>query len=99
MNDVRGTSDVDDAIIDQGVGIVRKLWDAGLAHCDVKPANLLVRDGELFLIDVAFVETRPTPWRQAVDLVGDEPITRTPDRHGGHRPRCCRVGVGQLPAR
>ena len=75
MNDVRGTSDVDDAIIDQGVGIVRKLWDTGLAHRDVKPANLLVRDGELFLIDVAFVETRPTPWRQAVDLVGDEPIT------------------------
>ena len=35
---------------------------------DIKPANLLVRDGELFLIDVAFVETRPTPWRQAVDL-------------------------------
>ena len=63
-----GEADVDDAIIDQGVGIVRKLWDAGLAHRDIKPANLLVRDGELFLIDVAFVEIRPTPWRQAVDL-------------------------------
>jgi hypothetical protein len=27
-----------------------------------------VRDGRLLLIDVAFVEARPTPWRQAVDL-------------------------------
>jgi hypothetical protein len=31
-------------------------------------ANLLVRDGRMLLIDVAFVEARPTPWRQAVDL-------------------------------
>jgi len=29
---------------------------------------LLVRDGRLLLIDVAFVEARPSPWRQAVDL-------------------------------
>jgi hypothetical protein len=28
----------------------------------------LARDGRLLLIDVAFVEARPTPWRQAVDL-------------------------------
>jgi hypothetical protein len=34
----------------------------------VKPANLLVRDHRLLLIDVAFVEARPSPWRQAVDL-------------------------------
>src|SRR5205823_11507445 len=33
-----------------------------------KPANLLVRDGHLLLIDVFFAELRPTPWRQAVDL-------------------------------
>ena len=44
------------------------MWDAGRAHRDVKPANLLVRDGRLLLIDVAFAEVRPTPWRQAVDL-------------------------------
>jgi hypothetical protein len=55
-------------VIDDGLGIVRKLWDAGLAHRDVKPANLLVRDGRMLLIDVAFVESRPTPWREAVDL-------------------------------
>jgi tRNA A-37 threonylcarbamoyl transferase component Bud32 len=59
---------VDDAIIDQGLAIVRRLWEAGLAHRDIKPANLLVRDGELYLIDVFFVEVRPSPWRQGVDL-------------------------------
>jgi hypothetical protein len=63
-----GEAEVDEAVIDDGLGIVRKLWDAGLAHRDVKPANLLVRDGHMLLIDVAFVESRPTPWREAVDL-------------------------------
>jgi tRNA A-37 threonylcarbamoyl transferase component Bud32 len=63
-----GDAEVDDQLIDDGLRIVRKLWDAGLAHRDIKPANLLVRDGRLLLIDVAFVEARPTPWRQAVDL-------------------------------
>ena len=63
-----GDAEVDDQAIDDGLGIVRKLWDAGLAHRDVKPANLLVRDGRLLLIDVAFVQAHPSPWRQAVDL-------------------------------
>jgi len=60
--------EVDEQIIDDGLGIVRRLWDAGLAHRDIKPANLLVGDGRLLLIDVAFVQARPSPWRQAVDL-------------------------------
>jgi tRNA A-37 threonylcarbamoyl transferase component Bud32/membrane-associated phospholipid phosphatase len=63
-----GEAEVDDAIIDQGLAIVRKLWDANLAHRDIKPANLLVRDGKLYLIDVFFTEMHPSPWRQAVDL-------------------------------
>jgi membrane-associated phospholipid phosphatase/tRNA A-37 threonylcarbamoyl transferase component Bud32 len=63
-----GEAEVDEGVIDDGLGIVRKLWDAGLAHRDIKPANLLVRDGRVLLIDVAFVEARPSPWRQAVDL-------------------------------
>ncbi|MDP9219286.1 MAG: phosphatase PAP2 family protein [Actinomycetota bacterium] len=63
-----GDAAIDDQIIDDGLGLIRKLWDAGLAHRDIKPANLLVRDHRMLLIDVAFVEARPTPWRQAVDL-------------------------------
>jgi tRNA A-37 threonylcarbamoyl transferase component Bud32/membrane-associated phospholipid phosphatase len=63
-----GEAEVDEAVIDQGLGIVRKLWDAGIAHRDIKPANLLVRDGQVLLIDVAFIQVHPSPWRQAVDL-------------------------------
>jgi tRNA A-37 threonylcarbamoyl transferase component Bud32 len=63
-----GEADVDDAVIDQGLLMIRQLWDAGIAHRDVKPGNLMVRSGELLLIDVAFVQVRPSPWRQAVDL-------------------------------
>jgi tRNA A-37 threonylcarbamoyl transferase component Bud32 len=63
-----GEAEVDDQIIDDGLRIIRRLWDAGLAHRDIKPANLLVRDGHLLLIDVAFIQARPSPWRQAVDL-------------------------------
>jgi tRNA A-37 threonylcarbamoyl transferase component Bud32 len=59
---------VDDGVIDQGLAVVRRMWEIGVAHRDVKPANVLVRDGTLFLIDSAFAEVRPSPWRQAVDL-------------------------------
>ena len=63
-----GEADVDDTVIDQGLLLIRKMWDAGIAHRDIKPGNLMVRSGELLLIDVAFVQVRPSPWRQAVDL-------------------------------
>jgi len=63
-----GEAEVDDAVIDQGLSVVRRMWEIGVAHRDVKPANVLVRDGTLFLIDSAFAEVRPSPWRQAVDL-------------------------------
>jgi tRNA A-37 threonylcarbamoyl transferase component Bud32 len=63
-----GAAQVDDAVIDQGLVMIRQLWDAGIAHRDIKPGNLMVRSGELLLIDVAFVQVRPSPWRQAVDL-------------------------------
>ncbi len=59
---------VDDRLIDDGLEIVRLLWDSGIAHRDIKAGNLLVRDGRMVLIDVAFAEVRPSPWRQAVDL-------------------------------
>jgi membrane-associated phospholipid phosphatase/tRNA A-37 threonylcarbamoyl transferase component Bud32 len=63
-----GDAEIDDGVIDQGLGMVRRMWDEGLAHRDIKPANLMVRDGELKVIDVFFVQVRPSPWRQAVDL-------------------------------
>ena len=63
-----GEAEVDDGVIDQGLRLVREMWDEGLAHRDIKPANLMVRDGQLKLIDVFFVQVRPSPWRQAVDL-------------------------------
>ncbi|WP_369256091.1 phosphatase PAP2 family protein [Geodermatophilus amargosae] len=59
---------VDEAVIDQGLAVVRRMWEIGMAHRDIKPANVMVRDGTLFLIDSAFAEIRPSPWRQAVDL-------------------------------
>ena len=61
-------AEVTDDVIDQGLAIVRRMWHAGLAHRDIKSANLLVRHGRLFIIDVAFAAARPSPWRQAVDL-------------------------------
>ena len=63
-----GDADVDDQLIDQGLLLIRSLWDAGIAHRDIKPGNLMVRSGQLLLIDVTFVQVRPSPWRQAVDL-------------------------------
>lgn len=61
-------AEIDEEVVGSGLRAIRALWDHGLAHRDIKPANVLVRDGEVFLIDVAFGETRPSPWRQAVDL-------------------------------
>jgi tRNA A-37 threonylcarbamoyl transferase component Bud32 len=63
-----GEAEIDDRIIDQGLSAVRRMWEIGLAHRDIKPANLLVRGGQLVIIDTAFAEVRPSPWRQAVDL-------------------------------
>ena len=56
-------AEVDDQIIDDGLKMIRKMWDNGLSHRDIKPANLMVKDGHVFLIDVAFAQVRPSPWR------------------------------------
>lgn len=63
-----GDATIDDRVIDEGLLMIRRMWDVGLAHRDIKPANLMVKDGHLRLIDVFFVQVRPSPWRQAVDL-------------------------------
>ena len=61
-------AEVGDSVIDDALGTIRRMWDLGVAHRDVKPANIMVRDDRIMLIDLAFGEIRPSPWRQAVDL-------------------------------
>lgn len=61
-------AEVDEAIIDDALNLVRQLWDHGLAHRDVKPSNVMIKDGEAYVIDVAFGQVQPSPWREAVDL-------------------------------
>ncbi len=61
-------AEIDDTVIDDALGLIRRMWDAGLAHRDIKPANVMLSDGRVVLIDVAFGTVRPSPWRQAVDL-------------------------------
>ena len=61
-------AEVTTQVIDDGLDLVAKLWHVGIAHRDIKPANLMVRDGHLKVIDAFFVQVRPSPWRQAVDL-------------------------------
>jgi membrane-associated phospholipid phosphatase len=63
-----GEAEVDDQIIDEGLRMIRRMWDVGIAHRDIKPANLMVQRGHLKIIDAFFVQVRPSPWRQAVDL-------------------------------
>ncbi len=63
-----GEAEIDERVIDEALGMIRRMWDVGLAHRDIKPANLMVQRGRLKLIDVFFVQVRPSPWRQAVDL-------------------------------
>ena len=55
-------------LIDAGLDAVSAMWRVGVAHRDIKPANVMVQCDRLRLIDVAFAQVRPSPWRQAVDL-------------------------------
>lgn len=61
-------AEIDDAAIDDALAAIRRMWDAGLAHRDIKAANVMMNNGRVVLIDVAFGTVRPSPWRQAVDL-------------------------------
>lgn len=78
-----GNAPLGDEAIDESLLVVRRLWDAGVAHRDIKPSNVLVQDGHVRLIDVAFATVRPTPWRQAVDLANmmlTLALSSTPER-------------------
>lgn len=55
-------------LIDIGLTEIARMWEVGLSHRDIKPANVMVQGDRLRLIDVAFAQIRPSPWRQAVDL-------------------------------
>jgi hypothetical protein len=62
-----GDADLSTAAIDSALGVIRKLWDAGLAPRH--QAGQLDGEGDdVALIDVSFGEIRPSPWRQTVDL-------------------------------
>jgi len=61
-------AEVTDEVIDDALGTIRRMWEGGVAHRDVKPANIMVKEGKIVMIDLAFGEIRPSPWRQAVDL-------------------------------
>ena len=55
-------------LIEAGLTTISRMWRFGLAHRDIKPANIMIQGDRLRLIDVAFAQVRPSPWRQAVDL-------------------------------
>lgn len=59
---------IDDEVIENGLRVVETMWQQGIAHRDIKPSNVMIRDRRVYLIDVAFAQMRPSPWRQVVDL-------------------------------
>jgi tRNA A-37 threonylcarbamoyl transferase component Bud32 len=78
-----GDAELDDEIIDDALLLIRTLWNHGLAHRDVKPSNIMIREQRAYAIDVAFGEVRPSPWREAIDLANMMlvlALRSTPDR-------------------
>ncbi len=44
-----GRAEISDGLIDDALRIVRRMWDAGVAHRDIKPPNVLVRGEQVLL--------------------------------------------------
>jgi hypothetical protein len=61
-------AEVSDAVVDDALTQIHRLWLVGAAHRDIKPSNVLVQDERVYLVDVSFGEIRPSRWRQDVDL-------------------------------
>ena len=63
-----GEADVDDDIIDQGLRSFAGSGTPGSRTATSSRPTCSSSDGQVLLIDVGFVQVRPSPWRQAVDL-------------------------------
>ncbi|NNF68984.1 MAG: hypothetical protein HKN01_04370 [Acidimicrobiia bacterium] len=63
-----GKEPVTEEVIDAALEAVRAMWDGAVAHRDIKPGNVMVSNGRVFLIDTAFGIAQPSAWREAVDL-------------------------------
>jgi tRNA A-37 threonylcarbamoyl transferase component Bud32 len=61
-------SGVPDALVDDALLQIRRLWAVGAAHRDIKPSNVLAQGARAYLVDISFGELRPSRWRQSVDL-------------------------------
>jgi serine/threonine protein kinase len=73
------------------VAALQALHDAGIVHCDVKPANLVVdQDGGLVLVDLGIAELDGKgpahPARQRGEVVGS-PVYMAPELILGRPPR------------
>ncbi|MBT8214163.1 MAG: hypothetical protein KJP12_02985, partial [Acidimicrobiia bacterium] len=63
-----GNEPVTEEVIDASLDAIRAMWDGAVAHRDIKPGNVMVSNGRVFLIDTAFGIAQPSAWREAVDL-------------------------------
>ena len=61
--------EVTTGLIEAGLTTVSRMWRHGLAHRDIKPANVMIQGDRLRLIDVAFGQVRPSPWRHIGILI------------------------------
>jgi hypothetical protein len=59
---------VDVHAVDEGLRLVRALWDVGVAHGGIGPRALTMYRGHMYLVDASTLHVRPTGGLRAVDL-------------------------------